>query len=61
VRQRFTGKAQTYTYVDENRNGDHICYYSELRKMRTHYPKWDVTKSLDKTIQEIVESWSQSG
>jgi CDP-paratose 2-epimerase len=57
--QRFTGKAQTYTYVDESRNGDHICYYSDLRKMRAHYPKWVVTKSLEKTIQEIVEAWSQ--
>ena len=59
--QRFTGKAQTYTYVDESRNGDHICYYSDLRKMRAHYPKWDVTKSLEKTIQEIVEARSQRG
>ena len=59
--QRFTGKAQTYTYVDENRNGDHICYYSDLRKMRAHYPKWDVTKSLEKTVQEIVEARSQRG
>ena len=34
----FTGKPQVYTYVDENRIGDHICYYSDLRKMRAHYP-----------------------
>ena len=25
-------------YVEENRIGDHICYYSDLRKMRAHYP-----------------------
>jgi CDP-paratose 2-epimerase len=59
ITQRFTGKAQTYTYLDENRSGDHICYYSDLRKMRAHYPKWDVKKSLEKTIQEIVEARSQ--
>ena len=29
---------RSYTYVDENRVGDHICYYSDLRKMREHYP-----------------------
>jgi CDP-paratose 2-epimerase len=29
----FTGKKQRYSYVDENRAGDHIVYYSDLRKM----------------------------
>ena len=36
--ERFSGKAQVHTYVDQNRAGDHICYYSDLRKMRLHYP-----------------------
>jgi CDP-paratose 2-epimerase len=53
----ITGKPQVWTYVDENRIGDHICYYSDLRKMRTHYPAWDITKSLRQTIEEIVEAW----
>jgi CDP-paratose 2-epimerase len=53
----FTGKAQKHTYRDQNRAGDHICYYSDLRKMRAHYPGWDVTKSLTETIREIVEAW----
>jgi CDP-paratose 2-epimerase len=30
--EKVTGKKMTWTYVDENRIGDHICYYSELRK-----------------------------
>jgi hypothetical protein len=36
--ESFTGKAQVHTYVEQNRIGDHICYYSDLRKMRKHYP-----------------------
>ena len=40
--------------MEENRIGDHICYYSDLRKMRAHYPGWDISKSLDETIGEIV-------
>ena len=52
-----TGKKQVYTYIDQNRIGDHICYYSDLRKMKSHYPNWDITKSLKQTIGEIVESW----
>src|SRR5450631_2608093 len=54
ITQKFTGKAQSYAYVNENRIGDHICYYSDLRKMKSHFPKWDITKTLEQTIKEIV-------
>lgn len=53
----LTGQAQVYTYNEQNRIGDHICYYSDLRKMRQHYPKWDITISLRETIQQIVDAW----
>ncbi|HEY0257026.1 MAG TPA: NAD-dependent epimerase/dehydratase family protein [Candidatus Methylacidiphilales bacterium] len=59
IAERHTGKEQIYKYVDENRIGDHICYYSDLRKMRQHYPSWDITKSLEQTILEIVEAHRQ--
>lgn len=58
IAERFSGKPQAYTYVDENRIGDHICYYSDLRKMREHYPNWDIRISLEDTIGQIVESWT---
>ena len=54
---KYTGKEQVFTYVDENRIGDHICYYSDLRKMRAHYPSWDISVSLEETIRQIVEAW----
>ena len=55
--ESFTGKTQVHTYVEQNRIGDHICYYSDLRKMRNHFPNWDITQSLSETIRQIVESW----
>jgi CDP-paratose 2-epimerase len=55
--ESISGRKQVWTYVDENRIGDHICYYSDLRKMRSHYPAWNITKSLRQTVEEIVESW----
>lgn len=55
--EKYSGKAQVYSYDDQNRIGDHICYYSDLRKMKTHYPKWGITKSLEQTVHEIVEAW----
>ena len=57
IAEKFSGKSQVFTYVDENRIGDHICYYSDLRKMRSHFPAWDITVSLDETIRQIVEAW----
>jgi len=59
ITEKFSGKAQVYEYVDKNREGDHICYYSDLRKMKTHYPSWDITVSLEDTIKQIVESWKK--
>lgn len=55
----ITGRRQKYTYIDQNRNGDHICYYSDLRKMKSHYPGWSITKSLPQIIQEISQAWKQ--
>jgi len=57
--ERVTGIPQVYSYVDENRIGDHICYYSDLHKMKNHYPAWDITKNLEVTFTEIAESWKK--
>jgi CDP-paratose 2-epimerase len=54
--RQLTGKKMTYEYFDENRRGDHICYISNLAKLRSHYPSWNITKSLDTIFEEIVES-----
>jgi CDP-paratose 2-epimerase len=61
IAESFTGKKQAFTYVDQNRIGDHICYYSDLRKMKSHYPAWDITISLTETIRQIVEAWKTRG
>jgi CDP-paratose 2-epimerase len=55
--EQITGKRQKYSYVDQNRVGDHICYYSDLRKLRTHFPNWGITKPLPTILQEIADSW----
>ena len=57
--EEISGEKMNYTYVDKNREGDHICYYSDLRKMKEHYPDWDITKSLKDTFVEIINSWKQ--
>lgn len=51
--EKISGKAMKYIYEDENRIGDHICYYSDLRKMKNHYPNWGITKDLETIFKEI--------
>ena len=55
--EALTGRPMQWRYVEKNREGDHICYISNLQKIRAHYPAWDVTKSLDDIFAEIVHSW----
>jgi CDP-paratose 2-epimerase len=55
--ESFTGKKQVYSYTEQNRVGDHICYYSDLRTIKSCYPNWQLTKSLTTTVEEIVQSW----
>jgi CDP-paratose 2-epimerase len=58
IAEAVTGKAQVYAYDDRNRVGDHICYYSDLTKIRNHFPSWDITISLEETIRQIAASWN---
>jgi CDP-paratose 2-epimerase len=51
-----TGKRPTLTYTDQNRIGDHICYYTDLSKFRGHYPQWDLEYSLERIIDEMIET-----
>ncbi len=54
-----TGRAQVHSYVDQARSGDHICYYSDLRKMKSHYPRWELTRTLPNIFEEIVAAWHE--
>ena len=53
IQQRL-GREMKTVYVEEPRVGDHICYISDLRKLKAHYPGWKITKSLEKIIDEII-------
>jgi CDP-paratose 2-epimerase len=55
--EAVSGQKQKYSYQEKNRIGDHICYYSDLRKMKDHYPKWSITRSLPQITAEIVAAW----
>lgn len=43
-------------HTDNPRICDHICYISDLTKIKRYYPRWEITKSLDEIIKEMVET-----
>ena len=53
---QLVGKRIRWEYCDEARKGDHICYISDLRKLRSHLTKWDLTYNLNSILEEIVRS-----
>lgn len=57
--ERITGRLMKSRYVDENRIGDHICYYNDLLNIRLHYPAWNITRALDSIFRELVISWTE--
>ena len=56
--KELTGKTPNLSYNEQPREGDHICYYSDLTKAKTHYPEWAPATDIRSTISEIVEAQS---
>jgi CDP-paratose 2-epimerase len=52
--EALTGKSLETRYVEENRVGDHICYISDLRRLRADYPRWQITRSVDDILRELA-------
>ena len=52
--EALTGRKINWTYSEQARKGDHICYISNLAKFKSHYPGWSVTRSLDSILEEMV-------
>ena len=44
-----------YKYVDTPRVGDHICYISDLTKVRRDFPGWKLEYSLPRMLEEHAE------
>jgi CDP-paratose 2-epimerase len=57
--QAVSGRKMNYEYLDQNREGDHICYISDLSKIHDHYPKWQITVSIEEIVEQIFVSWTK--
>lgn len=55
--EEISGRKMIWDYVDRNRDGDHICYISDLSKVHAHYPAWRHRKKLPDIFGEINTQW----
>lgn len=51
--QEISGRKLSWTYVEDNRIGDHIWWVSDVRKFQAHYPGWKYRYDLKGILQEI--------
>jgi CDP-paratose 2-epimerase len=51
--EALTDKKIEWTYTEQARRGDHICYITNLNKLKSHYPGWSVTRNLDSILEEM--------
>jgi CDP-paratose 2-epimerase len=52
--EALTGRKINWTYSEQARKGDHICYISNLAKLKDHYPAWSLTRNLDSILEEMA-------
>jgi CDP-paratose 2-epimerase len=52
--EELLGRPFRYEYLDEPRRGDHICYISDLGRLRTDYPSWDITISVEDILEQLA-------
>ena len=57
--ESVSGRPMISAYQEQARAGDHICYISNLEKMREHYPAWNISKPLPTIIEEIHAAWER--
>ncbi|WP_404786451.1 NAD-dependent epimerase/dehydratase family protein [Altericista sp. CCNU0014] len=59
--EEITEKKLNWTYVENNRIGDHIWWISDIQKFKNHYSNWQLTYSIPDILKEIfsqnVERW----
>jgi CDP-paratose 2-epimerase len=52
---KITQRPLNFGYQETPRRGDHICYYSNMSKFKSHYTSFNIKKSLDLIIEEMME------
>ncbi|KOY84392.1 NAD-dependent epimerase [bacterium 336/3] len=54
--EEITGNKMNYSYVEDNRIGDHIWWVSDVSKFKQHYPEWSYKYDLKSTLVQMFEA-----
>jgi CDP-paratose 2-epimerase len=54
-----TGKPIEFVCSEPAREGDHICYHSDLRRIEADYSGWSPVITRAETFGQIVEAWER--
>jgi CDP-paratose 2-epimerase len=52
--QRIAGKPLRWSYVEQNRRGDHIWWIGDLSKFQAHYPGWRLEYDVPRILTEMA-------
>jgi len=58
--ERLAGRPMRWSLREEARIGDHVCWISNTRKFRAHYPEWRVTRDVAAILEEIYATLTDS-
>jgi CDP-paratose 2-epimerase len=57
------GREMTWSYVDQNRIGDHMWWIGDNGRFQSHYPEWRLEYDVEHILKEIhelnLERWSR--
>ena len=56
IGEELSGNKLDYTYLEDNRVGDHIWYISDVRKFQGHYPDWSYQYNQRDILEEIYKA-----
>jgi CDP-paratose 2-epimerase len=59
--EELLGRPIATEYVEEARRGDHVCYISDLTRLRSDHPDWEVSISLDEIFAELAAARAPAG
>lgn len=56
--EQLLGHKFSWSLNEENRVGDHICYYTDLTRFQSDYPEWELSTDIDAIFEEFAFSAS---
>lgn len=59
--EEISGKTLNWSYLEDNRIGDHIWWISDVRKFQAHYPGWSYRYGIREILTEIYQALPEHG